>query len=332
MDSWGTDRVYPRVCGGTSEWLDIGSFLFGLSPRVRGNPAARRPGTRRPRSIPACAGEPGPRPAALSRWEVYPRVCGGTHPFRLDFWLVVGLSPRVRGNRLTRDITILEGRSIPACAGEPSPPSCPPLPCRVYPRVCGGTRRGGHFHRRGQGLSPRVRGNRDALQPAVALQGSIPACAGEPRSPGRRFPASRVYPRVCGGTRPPLYRSPSRIGLSPRVRGNPGRRRCWRRARRSIPACAGEPGMEIRRTAGAEVYPRVCGGTHRLRTVRPDGGGLSPRVRGNPALGYAPHPGHRSIPACAGEPLLPGYAIAPPEVYPRVCGGTARPAVRPGAG
>ena len=30
----------------------------------------------------------------------------------------------------------------------------------------------------------------------------------------------------------------------------------------------------------------------------------------------------RSIPACAGEPMMPAAAMMMPTVYPRVCGGT----------
>ena len=73
-----------------------------------------------------------------------------------------------------------------------------------------------------------------------------------------------------------------------------------------------------------EVYPRVCGGTPCEACLSVDGDGLSPRVRGNlidAARGQGPA---RSIPACAGEPILapPSSNIA--KVYPRVCGGTAK--------
>ena len=50
------------------------------------------------------------------------------------------------------------------------------------------------------GLSPRVRGN---PLPEVAMtsgMGSIPACAGEPRTAASSGAGRRVYPRVCGGT------------------------------------------------------------------------------------------------------------------------------------
>ena len=53
-------RVYPRVCGGTVPLVVGVVFVYGLSPRVRGN---RIPAFRCLfiwRSIPACAGEPLP--------------------------------------------------------------------------------------------------------------------------------------------------------------------------------------------------------------------------------------------------------------------------------
>ena len=71
-------------------------------------------------------------------------------------------------------------------------------------------------------------------------------------------------------------------GLSPRVRGNPGRRRQHGEGRGSIPACAGEPISPIALPIPATVYPRVCGGTGAKRAPRAELWGLSPRVRGNP--------------------------------------------------
>ncbi len=50
----------------------------------------------------------------------------------------------------------------------------------------------------------------------------------------------------------------------------------------SIPACAGEPWIVVRSAAAARVYPRVCGGTEKVVTIRVRYLGLSPRVRGNP--------------------------------------------------
>ena len=50
-----------------------------------------------------------------------------------------------------------------------------------------------------------------------------------------------VYPRVCGGTVHAGLKRAGEKGLSPRVRGNPVRQGRDADAKRSIPACAGEP-------------------------------------------------------------------------------------------
>ena len=113
------EGVYPRLCGGTACGAAPPGMGQGLSPRVRGNrpPPPRCPP--RPRSIPACAGEPAGTTPRKPPARVYPRVCGGTGR---DFHI------RLVG------------------AG-------------VYPRVCGGTGRPRRGDGRRRGLSPRVRGN-----------------------------------------------------------------------------------------------------------------------------------------------------------------------------
>ena len=47
------------MCGGTSVCVDSRLALKGLSPRVRGNRQVLGHDIGIPRSIPACAGEPG---------------------------------------------------------------------------------------------------------------------------------------------------------------------------------------------------------------------------------------------------------------------------------
>ena len=70
-----------------------------------------------------------------------------------------GLSPRVRGSPFDEPAKLYLAGSIPACAGEPPPTAAQPRSRRVYPRVCGGAAWVDSLPRRGEGLSPRVRGS-----------------------------------------------------------------------------------------------------------------------------------------------------------------------------
>ena len=172
------------------------------------------------------------------------------------------------------------------------------------------------------GLSPRVRGNQPPLSLHLAINGSIPACAGklhangawslpsgsipacagEPYPLADGLPAFRVYPRVCGGTARVLRHGGTVQGLSPRVRGNQANNIYGRGEKRSIPACAGEPRQRPASQAPLPVYPRVCGGTWGVMVEEERHTGLSPRVRGNQVHALGLLPAMRSIPACAGEP------------------------------
>ena len=204
----------------------------GLSPRVRGNLRPKAVGYGPGRSIPACAGEPVPRPVGVCRPRVYPRVCGGTVDEGMGAYCAKGLSPRVRGNPPASATGHQLLRSIPACAGEPRAARWLARYARVYPRVCGGTQYRRVARDGAVGLSPRVRGNPFRARGHHVRRRSIPACAGEPQTGQRETRCGGVYPRVCGGTSSAPPR-PSRIP-----------RRCRRAG--SIPACAGEPIIELR--------------------------------------------------------------------------------------
>ena len=191
-----------------------------LSPRMRGNRraiAARTPGHG---SIPAYAGEPG--------WSA-------SLPVQMR------LSPRMRGNPAICAHCWRRGGSIPAYAGEPDRAVARIPDLEVYPRVCGGTPSPPAEAHPVQGLSPRMRGNRDHHNGQPANDGSIPAYAGEPYLHYKIPYKGCVYPRVCGGTAQYRTASAAWSGLSPRMRGN-RRPLCWQSGRwRSIPAYAGEP-------------------------------------------------------------------------------------------
>ena len=212
--------VYPRVCGGTSLRWPHERRARGLSPRMRGNHFACGGACGIQWSIPAYAGEP-------RRWRrrrpwcaVYPRVCGGTKKRTGVAPSDNGLSPRMRGNLGLLCDAVSAGGSIPAYAGEPAPLPGIAAFARVYPRVCGGTWLSAIQRHDRPGLSPRMRGNRGRLGADLASVRSIPAYAGEPVLTTTLDSSSKVYPRVCGGTRFMNQDRSSSEGLSPRMRGN----------------------------------------------------------------------------------------------------------------
>ena len=203
----------------------------------------------------------------MTACQVYPRVCGGTLAFSVCHSSHVGLSPRVRGNQVDAVRRASYLRSIPACAGEPlSRRATAGLP-GVYPRVCGGTRRDVRSYGPSGGLSPRVRGNLDALNNTIKKRRSIPACAGEPQVIASCTVLTKVYPRVCGGTMDAIEARSIKLGLSPRVRGNRLPSRAVIPYGGSIPACAGEPTPLLNSRRWVAVYPRVCGGTTELLSI-----------------------------------------------------------------
>ena len=192
--------VYPRVCGGSKTARKLSQAATGLSPRVRGKLVVYRWQGAPSRSIPACAGEALAAVLPSLSPLVYPRVCGGSPSSPPKKTLLPGLSPRVRG-KLDGDIAGGgRGGSIPACAGEAEYQHRQFLLYAVYPRVCGGSRRGTELAAGADGLSPRVRGKPTHMGGGVPASGSIPACAGEANSALAIASIPAVYPRVCGGS------------------------------------------------------------------------------------------------------------------------------------
>ncbi len=260
---------------------------IGLSPQVRGNLEDVGAPETWTRSIPAGAGEPHAANIDRIMGQVYPRRCGGTVSTPRGGESDEGLSPQVRGNRAGVRGGRRRSGSIPAGAGEPSWSGGTRSPPRVYPRRCGGTRAVRSIVSTARGLSPQVRGNRARRAATPSTARSIPAGAGEPAGQVVAFWRGRVYPRRCGGTLARSRSSVHRAGLSPQVRGNRRDRRHRPPGRGSIPAGAGEPAACLRRRGRRRVYPRRCGGTPQCGRGGALRHGLSPQVRGNPALGRA---------------------------------------------
>ena len=254
-------RVYPRVGGGTPIACVPACSGSGLSPRGRGNPTHRQARQTAGRSIPAWAGEPYSMAVSAISTRVYPRVGGGTSGSGPARQASRGLSPRGRGNQARRSCPARCSGSIPAWAGEPSSSAAATRVSRVYPRVGGGTVRERVYARDQVGLSPRGRGNRAAEDTVAECRWSIPAWAGEPAIETAYGLDYGVYPRVGGGTVLLGGSDTGQQGLSPRGRGNHGRRNRVGQVNRSIPAWAGEPHKHSIRAWVRWVYPRVGGGT-----------------------------------------------------------------------
>ena len=255
------------------------------------------------RSIPACAGNPGPGMLALVSQGVHPRVCGESGPFNHGPALAEGPSPRVRGILIQRDLEGMGSGSIPACAGNPE--SSRPITSRprVHPRVCGESDSTDTATVARLGPSPRVRGIPGRAAGRALSPGSIPACAGNPRASAPEVESDWVHPRVCGESEGTDYYGGDKPGPSPRVRGI--RRSTYRPSvrARSIPACAGNPLRDYIGHVLPRVHPRVCGesrgGHHYQRHLQ----GPSPRVRGILLAADDQVQDEGSIPACAGNPL-----------------------------
>ena len=236
----------------------------------------------RQRSIPACAGKPRPGEERPAGGQVDPRVCGETSSANSRSRLRRGRSPRVRGNRRSPITHLLAQGSIPACAGKPLPPVAAGSCAQVDPRVCGETAPTSGGGVLCAGRSPRVRGNLPLRSDEVEGRGSIPACAGKPETHAAARGRTAVDPRVCGETLgTPSARTLTR-GRSPRVRGNHAAGHRGGESPRSIPACAGKPGIRRRFRTRVRVDPRVCGETPTTAEIVDLLEGRSPRVRGNP--------------------------------------------------
>ena len=222
----------------------------------------------------------------------------------------------MRGNPQPAAASVAPIGSIPAHAGEPPPGRCCRPNSGVYPRACGGTILSCQSDGSVGGLSPRMRGNQAADLQVLLDEGGEPS----PSEPGA--PWHRVYPRACGGTTVQIPASATKMGLSPRMRGNRDDDPRPRRMHGSIPAHAGEPAASRARHGRIGVYPRACGGTWWGELGPYTMPGLSPRMRGNPCGVVVGVPDHGSIPAHAGEPQAPQPTTDLWGVYPRACGGT----------
>ena len=112
---------YPRACGAIGHVAHFASGGIGLSPRMRGNRADRLMGFRHPRAIPAHAGQSQARAIKVLGETGYPRACGAIGGTGRKKNALIGLSPRMRGNRWPSSTATPWVGAIPAHAGQSLP-------------------------------------------------------------------------------------------------------------------------------------------------------------------------------------------------------------------
>ena len=133
-------RVYPRLRGGSGHGEDVRMPRVGLSPPTRGIhcPLPKPPLVIG--SIPAYAGDPEESEVWAGEYTVYPRLRGGSMRRRWAIMRQRGLSPPTRGIPDVHMVNVVQRRSIPAYAGDPSAHASSAIWKRVYPRLRGGSR------------------------------------------------------------------------------------------------------------------------------------------------------------------------------------------------
>ena len=148
----------------------------------------------------------------------------------------------------------------------------------------------------------------------------IPARAGNARTESRNREHRTVHPRAGGERREAAIMAGLGVGSSPRGRGTPSAAGSARPGSRFIPARAGNAHSPSRPKAFRSVHPRAGGERRSVLASRCNTFGSSPRGRGTLVALAMSFPGHRFIPARAGN-ALPGQdpSITTP-VHPRAGG------------
>ena len=312
--------VHPRARGEQSAAASKGSVTIGSSPRTRGT-VTRNPMTgRRPRFIPAHAGNRPVAPTRSTQTPVHPRARGEqpsnstTRPPR------IGSSPRTRGTAMGLLYKLRLSRFIPAHAGN-SQHRCGARPgSAVHPRARGEQSPTSAQTAYTCGSSPRTRGTAGPA-PTSADQGRfIPAHAGNSGRRAITVATRPVHPRARGEQSLPNPPSRRPAGSSPRTRGTGRAAGDGRRPSRFIPAHAGNSGDGARKAGRGTVHPRARGEQAQYHAFAQDPAGSSPRTRGTALAAQSGDAVLRFIPAHAGNSDLLLFALKPVTVHPRARG------------
>ena len=252
---------------------------------------------------------------------VHPRACGERGEKAFKHNQSAGSSPRVRGTPSEHERDRLQGRFIPARAGNAPNTSICGRALPVHPRACGER---GSSADRGDGraaVHPRACGER--LCPRYLIE-DPPAV--HPRACGERITNQRhcadhvrFIPARAGNARRAVA-DQCAAGSSPRVRGTPVQDVVCGVSAGSSPRVRGTlVAIPVHLTANRFI-PAPAGNAAVLRAARTRRFGSSPRVRGTLCCGCSTSPDRRFIPARAGNAHSSDTRQAVRPVHPRACG------------
>ena len=211
---------------------------------------------------------------------------------------------------------------IPARAGQPFLGFHSRPFSGAYPRSRGATDCALELGQPSEGLSPLARGNHRFERFRPAVEGPIPARAGQPKA-GELAPlGDRAYPRSRGATMGLNATGVHLGGLSPLARGNQYPYKKRHLCSGPIPARAGQPSRCCPRRTGPGAYPRSRGATVGHMEVQRLGAGLSPLARGNRRQPRHGAVNDGPIPARAGQPCCGWLNRSAGGAYPRSRGAT----------
>ncbi len=293
--------VHPRACGEQQVSRAFARLTHGSSPRMRGTERINPFSQFLNRFIPAHAGNSFDQSRSDALEKVHPRACGEQSARESFPFVRAGSSPRMRGTARGNRNGVLNGRFIPAHAGNrPSARQAGSI-STVHPRACGEQFLCTIYRRDVPGSSPRMRGTGTCNLHCGSQVRFIPAHAGNrPTVPCARH-APSVHPRACGEQPSDFSLTSCPFGSSPRMRGTVDRAFVQPSIGRFIPAHAGNRISRALFMPVVSVHPRACGEQHACLGSLHSSDGSSPRMRGTVLLlGRLPYIG-RFIPAHAGN-------------------------------
>ena len=233
----------------------------------------------------------------------------------------------MRGKRGQFRGTGLDGRIIPARAGQTSLVRAFVAAVSDHPRACGANVSAEVDDFLQCGSSPRVRGKLLQHVPAHAVRRIIPARAGQTAPYWPPWPWRPDHPRACGANGVDCGGHFVLSGSSPRVRGKQPVGVNYHYRQRIIPARAGQTSFAVRCAEVMSDHPRACGANDLSFTDLRGADGSSPRVRGKLLHGRLLRRQRRIIPARAGQTSACVRTSPTRSDHPRACGANSTAAL-----